>query len=634
MNFLNTRRGGGFLPLSLRCNARRARGRACKYGKIHAPKKPPGSRGQNSAMVSIIIVSHNSGTLLLECVQSVLGSTHAVEVIVSDNGSVDCSIEALEALARREPRLTVLRNGANLGFGRGNNAALSRVRGEYVLFLNPDCIVGEDTLTRMVAFLERHPRAGMAGCLIRNPDGTEQAGCRRQVPTPRRALTRMWSPHRQDDRRPPGGPAAAPLPESPVAVEAISGAFMLVRTAVLQQVGSFDEAYFMHWEDLDLCLRFRQAGWEVLFVPAVEIVHFKGRSSSQRPFFVEWHKHLGLIRFFRKFYFNAYPLWLYSFVALAILCHFAVRAALLKMRSGNDVDFDEPRMFLGSCEKEAWVFGASSLVGRCLLPRLVAAGYCVRAFSRDPAAGKAVDSTRLKWHRFDLDAATALPEVGRPDVVLHLAPLWLLPAHLEALAARGMKQLIAFGSTSRFTKRDSSNPKERRLVAAFETAEREIEDNCTRLGTRWAIFRPTLIYSLGYDRNISVLASFIRRFRFFPLPGSGSGLRQPVHADDLAAACTDLLRTPGGWNQAYNLSGGQVLRYRAMVEAIFAKLGLRACVVCFSRAWWRPLLALARLMPAYRGITMEIIGRVNIDMCFDHDEATRNFGFSARKFEP
>lgn len=501
-------------------------------------------------MISVIIVSCNSGTLLLECVQSVLESTCALEVIVSDNDSVDCSIEALQELASREPRLCVIRNGANLGFGRGNNVALSRARGEHVLFLNPDCILGEDTLSRMAAALERHPDAGMAGCLIRNPDGSEQAGCRRRMPTP-------------------------------FAVEAISGAIMLVRTAALKQVGAFDEACFMHGENLDLCPRFRRAGWEILFVPDVEVVRFKGRSS----------------------------------------------------RRTDDAGFAGLRTFVGECREEVWVFGASSLVGRYLLPRLVAAGYCVRAFGRDPAAGKAVDSTKLFWHRFDFDGATPLPADGRPAVAIHLAPLRLLPGQLDPLAARGMKRLIGFGSTSRFTKRGSENAKERRLVADLEAAEQEIESRCGRLGVRWAVFRPTLIYSLGHDRNVSVLAGFIRRFRFFPMPGEGSGLRQPIHADDLAAACVALLNTGEGWNQAYNLSGSQVLSYRAMVEAIFAKLGLRARIVPFSRNWWRALLWLARLMPAYRDINIEMIGRVNADMCFGHEAAARNFGFAPRKFD-
>lgn len=583
--------------------------------------------------ISVIIVSYNSGTLLLECVQSVLCSSADVEVIVSDNDSTDCSIEALAELTSRDPRLVILRNSGNLGFAKGNNTALARASGDYVLFLNPDCIVGRDALAQMIAAMDAHPNAGMAGCLIRNPDGSEQSGCRRQIPTPRHALARMFvlgqrknlkSNHLLTD--------LDPLPEVPTPVEAISGAFMFIRRELLKQIGSFDEAYFMHWEDLDLCLRIRNAGWDILFVPSVEIVHFKGRSSNQRPIFVEWHKHVGLIRFFRQHYYQSYPALIYSMIALAIFVRFLVRVAQMRMQSADSPDFTKPRSFYCSCTREVWVFGASSLVGRFLLPRLVAAGYCVRAFSRDPAAVRAIDSMQLIWHTYDFQDKVSLPAAGRPDMVIHLAPLSLLPSQIEKLAARGMKQLIGFGSTSRFTKRDSRHPKERKLVADLEHAEREIEAECGRLGVRWAIFRPTLIYSLGYDKNVSILAGFIRRFGFFPMPGKGSGLRQPVHADDLAQACISLLEVEQGWNHAYNLSGSQVLTYMGMVEAIFHKLGLPTRVVSFSHIWWRVLLALAKVLPAYRDINMEMIGRVNIDMCFDHDEATRNFGFAPRVF--
>jgi len=240
---------------------------------------------------------------------------------------------------------------------------------------------------------------------------------------------------------------------------------------------------------------------------------------------------------------------------------------------------------------------------------------------------------QLVWQAYDFGDQAPLPERGQPDIVIHLAPLRLLPSQIEVLAARGMKYLIGFGSTSRFTKRDSRDPKERGLVADLESAEEKIKATCGRLGIHWAIFRPTLIYSLGYDRNVSVLSGFIRRFRFFPLPGNGSGLRQPVHADDLAQACISLLETPQAWNQAYNLSGSQTLTYKAMVETIFHKLGLRQRVISLSHVWWHLLLMLARLLPAYRDINMEMINRVNTDMYFDHDEAARNFGFSPRGFE-
>ena len=573
---------------------------------------------------SVIIVSYNSSALLIECVRNVLASTLPIEVIVSDNGSTDCSVEPLVDMAAADGRLRVLSNGRNLGFAAGNNAALPLARGDYVLFLNPDCIVRPDTLARMVAALTARPAAGMAGCLIRNADGSEERSCRRRIPTPGALLGRLFgSTPRLDE----------PLPSAPVAVEAISGAFMLVRRTALERIGSFDEGYFMHWEDVDLCQRFQAAGLEVLFVPDVGITHFKGRSSRRRPLRVEWYKHRGLMRFFGKFHFAGWRAIFLAPVAAAIVARFLFMAGRMHFKSPAPAEVVE-RSAGADDRKEVWVFGATSLVGRCLLPRLLASGCRVRAFCSDPARAGASESPHLIWHAHDLRNQTSLPEVGRPDALINLAPVFALPPWLPALAGRGLREVIAFGSTSAFTKADSANEGERRLAQDLTEAEESVRRACVGLGMRWVIFRPTMIYSLGHDRNITRLARFIARLSFFPMPGEGRGLRQPVHADDLAKACIALIAGPEGWNRSYNLSGGEVLSYRAMVEVLFRRLGRTPRIVRFPEWLWRVGLALARFVPGYRDLNLAMLRRVDLDMCFSHEEATRAFGFSPRRFTP
>jgi GT2 family glycosyltransferase/nucleoside-diphosphate-sugar epimerase len=566
--------------------------------------------------ISVVIVSYNSSALLVECVQSVLASSWPVEVIVSDNGSSDGSIEAVEDMAEADGRVQVLQNRRNLGFAAANNAALGLASGELVLFLNPDCIVRPDTLERMVAALVAHPSAGMAGCLICNPDGSTEPACCRLMPTPRRLARQLF------------GLAAGEV-ASVSSVEAISGAFMLVRRQVLERIGSFDPGYFMHWEDLDLCLRCRQAGYDVLFVPEVEVVHYHGRSSRRRPLRVEWYKHAGLLRFWRLHYLQGWRLPLLLPAAVAIACRFLSRipaASRSTVELGSSPAAADDRA-------EVWVFGATSLVGRTLLPRLLAAGYRVRAFCTDPMTAGATGSPHLDWHPLDLGNPGNLP-VGRPGTLIHLAPLPLLPAWLDTLAAAGITGLIAFGSTSRFTKADSAEPAERLLAADLAAAEDRVAASCRRLGIKWAVFRPTMIYTLWHDGNITLIARFVRRFGFLPLPGAGSGRRQPVHADDLAKACIALLDSANSWNRAYNLSGGETLSYRAMAEAVFRRLGRRPRIIGLALPVWRPLLVLIRLIPRYRMINLEMVNRVNADMCFDHDEATQEFGFAPRAFRP
>jgi GT2 family glycosyltransferase/nucleoside-diphosphate-sugar epimerase len=585
--------------------------------------------------VSIVIVAYNSGPLLTECVRSALASTLPVKVIVSDNGSDDCSLAGPDQLAATDSRLVVVRNGRNLGFAAGNNRVLEHAEGSsYVLFLNPDCIMAPDTLERMLAQLALHPDAGMAGCVIRNPDGSEQAGCRRRLPTPRRLLAKAcgltrWLPDQAgcDDFV----QSATPLPTEVSAVEAISGAFMLVRSEALKRVGSFDEAYFMHWEDLDLCARFRAAGDGILFVPDVEVLHFKGRSSARRPLRVEWYKHTGMARYLRKFHHSHWPGPLFALATLPIWLRFLAKAVTSKMSRplSTEVAVDAKKADV----EEVWVFGATSPVGGCLLPRLLAAGHRVRAFSRNPEKHSVAGGPSLIWHAMDI-AADQIPGCGgRPAVVIHLAPLYLLPGHLDRLLAAGMERLIAFGSTSVFTKRNGTAG-EVKLAEQLAGAEREIEVKCGAAKKSWAIFRPTIVYGAPRRGGIAFLSRFARRFGFIPVIGSANGLRQPVHVDDLARACLSLLDSGPGWNRAYDLGGGETLSYREMLVRIFRKLDRPVRILRIPEKTFMLLLLFVRWLPAYRGLNIEMARRMERDMCFASTEAHEAFGYQPRPFDP
>ncbi len=284
--------------------------------------------------VPIIIVNFNGGDLLTECVRSVLTSSVPVEVFVSDNGSTDGSIHFLKTVINDE-RLHIIYNNKNLGFAKANNRVLAGTKGDYLLFLNPDCLIQADTLKRLIAEMDSRPDVGMAGCFLRNLDGSEQAGCRRRVPTPWRTLVRIFFL----DKLLPNHPkfqnislSLTPLPGKPIGVEAISGAFMLVRRTAMDDVGLMDEGYFLHCEDLDWCMRFRQKGWKILFVPEVEVTHAKGTCSHTRPVRVEWHKHKGMVRFYRKFFRHQYPLPLMWCVICAVWLRFAAVAIVYSFR--------------------------------------------------------------------------------------------------------------------------------------------------------------------------------------------------------------------------------------------------------------------------------------------------------------
>jgi GT2 family glycosyltransferase len=276
--------------------------------------------------VSVIVVNHNAGELLLECVS--VAVLQAEEVIVVDNMSTDSSMRWLASKFGEQPRIKLIYSEKNVGFAAGCNIGIAATTQPRLLFINPDSILGRSALSRLVQVLDSDTSIGMVGGLLTNLDGSEQGGGRRAVPTPWRSFVRAfglssmsgWWPklffdfhlHKQ------------PLPTEPIEVEAISGALMLISRAALVDVGPWDEAYFLHCEDLDWCMRFRQKGWRILFVPDAPVLHYQGHSSRLRPMFVEWHKHKGMVRFYKKFFGHQYPGVLMGLVGFAVWVRFSV----------------------------------------------------------------------------------------------------------------------------------------------------------------------------------------------------------------------------------------------------------------------------------------------------------------------
>lgn len=272
------------------------------------------------------------------------------------------------------------------------------------------------------------------------------------------------------------------------------------------------------------------------------------------------------------------------------------------------------------------VLGATSLIGGYLLDRLRAVGVDPVAVSRRPPSGEAC------W--LDADLSDPHLEDGLPPVatVFSLSPIWLLPAALPALKARGMTRLVAFSSTSRFTKQASDVPEERAVAASLADAEAAVERFCAAQGVAWTVLRPTLIYDEGRDGNVSRLASLIRRFGVLPLSGAGEGLRQPVHAQDLALGAVAAATAPAAQNRAYDLVGGETLTYRQMATRVFEGLGRRPTVLSLPPALFGLMLKAAS--PVLPGATAAMGARMGVDLTFDSGDATRDFGWAPRAFHP
>jgi GT2 family glycosyltransferase len=235
----------------------------------------------SSVQLSVIIVSYNVKYFLRQCLQSVERALEGIagEVWVVDNASVDGSLEMVKT---EFPWVNLIANDTNVGFAKANNQAIRRSRGEYILLLNPDTIVQEDTFHKVLAFFKEHPEAGAVGVKIIDGNGRFAYDSRRDFPsgwnifTKITGLYRLWPKSKLF-----GGYHLTYLPEDRITpVPVLLGAFMCIPRKVLDEVGLLDERFFMYAEDIDLCYRIAQAGYTNYYLPTTQIIHFKGESTK------------------------------------------------------------------------------------------------------------------------------------------------------------------------------------------------------------------------------------------------------------------------------------------------------------------------------------------------------------------
>jgi nucleoside-diphosphate-sugar epimerase len=272
------------------------------------------------------------------------------------------------------------------------------------------------------------------------------------------------------------------------------------------------------------------------------------------------------------------------------------------------------------------VIGGSGLVGGYIVDRLLRRGERPFALSRSRQSKPGVD-----WLLGDLEKPETL-QVPPFATLYCTAHASLLADALPRLFNPALKRIVVFSSTSVLTKQDTEIAAERELIAKLADAERRIAATCEQNNLDWTILRPTLIYAEGRDTNITPLSRLIRRFGFMPLVGGGLGLRQPVHAEDLAIGAVAAASSPAAANKTYSLPGGETLTYREMVGRIFDGLQLPRRTISVPVFLWRTTFTVAR--PLFPGANVAMGIRMMKDMTFDSTPAIRDFGWSPRNFRP
>lgn len=290
------------------------------------------------------------------------------------------------------------------------------------------------------------------------------------------------------------------------------------------------------------------------------------------------------------------------------------------------------------------LLGASSQLGECILPRLLAADYTVHAVSRKPhsavnsqlssatnsTASNAIDRTaqRVHWHQLDLQSPVVWP--AKVSLVVHLAPLYTLPALLQQ--ATEPLRVIAISSTSVRSKYNSPAAAERALAQRLLRAELELSQLCQARGHSLTILRPTMLYGVGRDATIGRMQRFVQRWGFLPLPSMPTGLRQPVHVDDVAKAIIQVINEPNAFHKVYELGGGDCLTVQQLAQRIFIDNHQPVRIVAIPTGLLAVVFALLKVLRPQLDWSPALLKRAAADQLAENQAAQQDFQYAPRPF--
>lgn len=288
--------------------------------------------------LSIVIVNYNTKELTINCIKSVIDSkiNFVYEIFIVDNASSDGSYDAITAAF---PSVKFIRNNDNVGFSKANNQAIKESIGRYVLLLNSDTVVNEDTLHTMLQFMDNNKEIGASGCEVNLRDGSLDKACHRGFPTPSASLYYMLGLSKLFSASPKFNRYHRTYLDmkSIHEIDCLVGAFMLIRKEAIDDVGLLDENFFMYGEDIDWCYRIKEAGWKIYYNPLVSIIHYKGASSRRKPFKIVYEFHRAMYLFHRKNLAKKTNIILNGIVYLGITLKLSVSIVVNFVKKGRNI---------------------------------------------------------------------------------------------------------------------------------------------------------------------------------------------------------------------------------------------------------------------------------------------------------
>lgn len=593
--------------------------------------------------LSIILNSYHTGPVLFRSIEAILkqSSVH-YELIIVNNGNPPPIEERLQQLCDQHDHMHLLTGHGNIGFAKGCNLGAHQAKGDYLLLLNPDCILPPHALCEMVTLFKNDPQSWMAGAKHLLPDGSAQPSNRRNLLSP----ATFFGTALPLSSIAPRYFSALNLPEAedetPHHVPAISGALMLFKTTRYHQLGGLDEGYFFHVEDLDLCKRIHDQGGKILYLPSITPLHFLSTSRISSSF-AEYHKRKGFTRYLYTHY-RRYPIR-YILCILAVFGRYYVKKPILALKRTKEraslhrLHRREHHIsdYLHATHSPTTqdsplnttriaVIGTSGQVGLSLIKHALHDGHIVDGFYHRTVIDYQHD--RLHWQclqqRPVLDPAT--------HTLIYCAPIWTLPALLPYINTQSVQHIIAFSSSSIDGKARSTNKEEQHTVKQLKDAETQLIEFCQKHDITYTILRPTMIYGIGLDANISTIQSVIRKIGLFPVIWNATGKRAPVHVEDLANAALCCISHQATHNQIYTLSGGESLSYRTMVNRAGATVSRPNAALPIP--FLGLLFTIARIVIRKKELNSSTARRMREDLDFPHDKASKDFGYTPRRFTP
>lgn len=583
----------------------------------------------------VIIVIKNSADSVFSVIESVLMQSSLYELLIVDNGDAPDVVSRLQQLGLSDPRLRIITGHGDVGFAKGCNIGARNCSAEILLFLKPDYLLSPDGLNAMASSLENEQNVMVSSGSIVYADGSHAYECRNQIITPKLVLKEFFQFSKQKHK-------SSEKSQKPFTVATVSNACFCVRASDYKKLGGLDEDFYEQAEDADFCLRAQQIEGRVICVPKVIITKIPCITKNKNSIINTWHITQNKMRYLKKFFAEHLPFGaLFALNSLLVFDAVLHCAFYIIKPSKNPPKTIAEKRFVSLAmglvdssrseklaKKIVLVTGANSAIGICVIRQLLASGAAVLAVTR--GAEIPYQHPRLRWLSGDLADANFSLQGYCMDAVIHAAPLPLLPPLVKLFADGEAKRIIAYGSTSVFSKLMSHNAFERDFAMKLQSAEEFLAKNCDALEISYTIFRPTIAYGLGLDAGISKIAETVRNFGIAVVYPPAFGRRQPVHADDLANAAILALENENTYAKTYNLSGGEILTYREMLAKIFAVYGKNLRI--FSSTMLPFILDMSGKMKKNQHINGEIARRMNDDFVFFHDDAKKDFGYQPRAF--